>query len=260
VEHALDGKDPSTLPPAEGVEVVSGLGVKGTVHGRTVLVGKWEFLRANGVTGDPPRDFAEFGGTTVFVAVEGTPEGGFDVADELRPHAAEAARLLAGLRLVLLTGDRKATADEVAARLGITEVIADTLPADKHRVVEKLKAEGRVVAMVGDGINDAPALAAADVGIAMGTGTDVAIASAGVTLVRPDLRAVAAARDISRATVRTIRQNLALAFVYNLVAVPVAAGVFGPLGVGTLGPVWAAAAMSLSSLSVVANSLRLARR
>jgi Cu+-exporting ATPase len=259
VEYALEGKDPSTLPPAEGVEVVPGLGVKGTVFGRVVLVGKWDFLRANGVTGDPPRSLAEFGWTQVFVAVDGIAEACIEITDELRPTAAEAVRPLAGLglRLVLLTGDRKTTAEEVAARVGIPEVIGETLPADKHKAIERLKAEGRVVAMVGDGINDAPALAAADVGIAMGTGTDVAIASAGVTLVRPDLRAVAVARDISRATVRTIRQNLALAFGYNLLAVPVAAGAFGT---AALGPVWAAAAMSLSSLSVVANSLRLARR
>src|SRR5262245_50535835 len=153
VEYALEGRDPSTLPPAEGVEVVPELGVKGTVYGRTVLVGKWEFLRANGVTGDPPRNFAEFGWTQVFVAVDGTLEVCIDVTDELRPTAAEAVRSLAGfgLRVVLLTGDRRATAEEVAARVSIPEVIAETLPADKHKAIEKLKSEGRVVAMVGDG-------------------------------------------------------------------------------------------------------------
>jgi Cu+-exporting ATPase len=260
VEYVLQGT--RDLPPAEGVEVVPGLGVKGIVHGRTVLVGKADFLRASGGVADapPPGDAAEHGGhTRVLVAVDGKYEGLFEIRDELRPHAAEVLSGLRreGVRTVLLTGDRRRVAEAVASRVPFDEVIADTLPADKHKVIERLKAEGRVVAMVGDGINDAPALAAADVGIAMGTGTDVAIASAGVTLVRPDLRAVVAARDVSRATVRTIRQNLALAFVYNVLAVPVAAGVFGT---AALGPVWAAAAMSLSSLSVVANSLRLARR
>jgi Cu+-exporting ATPase len=250
------------LPAATDVRAEPGRGVSGRVNGHAVAVGTRAFLTERGVAGN----FEQFevvplqeGHTLVFAAVDGQLTRYFAVGDEVRPGAAEAVAALwqAGVRVVLLTGDRKATAEQVAARVGIPEVIAETLPVDKHMAIEKLKAEGRVVAMVGDGINDAPALAAADVGIAMGTGTDVAIASAGVTLVRPDLRAVVAARDISRATVRTIRQNLALAFVYNLVAVPVAAGVFGTTA---LGPVWAAAAMSLSSLSVVANSLRLARR
>jgi Cu+-exporting ATPase len=236
---------------------VPGRGVVVTVDGRAVAVGSQRYLAARGVEGDfGSLSFPGTPHTAVFVAVDGRLAGGFAVGDDIRATTTEAVRSLSGLRLVLLSGDRTAAAEQVAARLGVPEVIADTLPADKHKVIEKLKAEGRVVAMVGDGINDAPALAAADVGIAMGTGTDVAIAISGVTLVRPDLRAVAAARAVSRATVRTIRQNLALAFVYNLVAVPVAAGVFG---VGTLGPVWAAAAMSLSSVSVIANSLRLAR-
>ena len=157
----------------------------------------------------------------------------------------------------MLTGDSKATAEAVARRLGIDEVIAEVLPQQKHEVIGSLQAEGRIVAMAGDGVNDAPALAQAHVGIALGTGADVAIQSAGVTLVHGDLRAIARARQLSRATMRNIRQNLFLAFVYNVLAVPVAAGVLYPfLGV-LINPMWASAAMSLSSLSVVGNSLRL---
>lgn len=156
----------------------------------------------------------------------------------------------------MLTGDSLAVAERIAKEVGISEVFADQLPADKHRVIAQLKAEGRVVAMCGDGINDAPALAVADVGIAMGTGTDVAITTAGVTLVKSDLRSILTARELSLATVRTIRQNLALAFVYNALAIPIAAGVLIPFGGSLLDPIWAAAAMSLSSVSVIANSLR----
>src|SRR5262249_4272442 len=170
-------------------------------------------------------------------------------------------RVWAGkLRVILVTGDHADTARGVARVVGIEEVVADTLPAEKYAAVQKLKNEGRVVAMVGDGVNDGPALAAADVGIAVGTGTDVAVTTAGVTLVRPGLRAVAVARDLSRATTRTIRQNLGLAFAYNALAVPIAAGALVPLGGGLLSPFWAAVATGLSSLSVVLNSLRLAHR
>ena len=249
------------IPAAADVRAVPGQGAEGRVGGRRVLVGNAGLMRASGVAGGfPGADRA--GASVVLVAVDGTAAGALAVGDTVRPHAAEAVRELvwAGVRPVLLTGDRRAAAEEVARQVGIAEVIADTLPADKHAAVEQLKAGVRVVAMVGDGINDAPALAAADVGVALGTGTDVAISAAGVTLVRPDLRAVAAARALSRATVRTIRQNLVLAFAYNLLAVPVAAGVLVPFGGTLVSPVWAAAAMSLSSVSVVLNSLRLARR
>jgi P-type Cu+ transporter len=165
-----------------------------------------------------------------------------------------------GVKVVLLTGDNEMTAKAVAHRLDIPDVIAETMPVEKFAVVERMRKAGNVVAMAGDGINDAPALASADVGIALGTGTDIAISSAGVTLVRPDLRAIAAARILSRQTVKTIRQNLWLAFGYNVLAIPVAAGLLVPVGGGLITPSWAAAAMSLSSISVVLNSLRLARR
>ena len=243
------------IPAAADVHIVPGSGVRGMVNGRAVLVGNRRFLQQQGVAGELPPDAA------ILVAAGGAFLGSITLADPVRettPVAVERLRA-AGLRLVLLTGDHAATAGQVARQLGIDEVIAETLPTDKHTAIEKLKAEGRVVAMCGDGINDAPALAAADVGIAMGTGTDIAISAAGVTLVKPDLRVVAAARDLSQATLRTIRQNLYLAFGYNLVAVPVAAGLLGPFGVGLIGPVWAAAAMSLSSVSVILNSLRLGR-
>ena len=202
------------------------------------------------------------GQTVMLAAVDGRLAGLLGVADPIRASTPEAIRLLHadGLRIIMLTGDSRTTAEAVARELGIDEVIAEVLPQQKSEVVKRLQAEGRVVAMAGDGINDAPALAQADVGIAMGTGTDVAMESAGVTLVHGDLRGIARARRLSRATMRTIRQNLFLAFVYNTLCLPVAAGVLYPFFGILVSPIWASAAMSLSSLSVVGNSLRLRRQ
>jgi Cu+-exporting ATPase len=197
----------------------------------------------------------------VLVAVDGRPAGLLGVADPVKPSAPEAIRLLreAGVRVVMLTGDSRTTAQAVARALGIDEVRAEVLPAQKAEVVKQLQAAGRVVAMAGDGINDAPALAVAHVGIAMGTGTDVAIESAGITLVRGDLRGIVRARRISRATMRNIRQNLFFAFVYNSLGVPLAAGVLYPVVGLLLSPIIASAAMTFSSVSVIANALRLRR-
>src|SRR5262249_22334179 len=190
----------------------------------------------------------------MLAAVDGRLAGLFAVADPVRVSTPEAIRLLheGGMHIIMVSGDSRATAEAVARRLGIDEVKAEVLPQEKAEVVRRLQAEGRVVAVAGDGVNDAPALAQAQVGLAMGTGTDVAMESAGVTLVQGDLRAVARARRLSRATVRGIRQNLFLAFVYNVLALPLAA-------LGLVTPIWASAAMSFSSLSVVANALRLSR-
>jgi Cu+-exporting ATPase len=195
----------------------------------------------------------------MLVAVDGKLAGLLGVADPVRASTPEAIRLLHadGLRLIMLTGDSRTTAEAVARKLGIDEVIAEVLPAEKSAAVKRLQEEGRNVVMAGDGINDAPALAMADVGIAMGTGTDVAMESAGVTLIHGDLRAIARARRLSRGTMRNIRQNLFLAFVYNVLSVPVAAGVLFPFFGILIHPIWASAAMSLSSLSVVGNALRL---
>jgi Cu+-exporting ATPase len=197
----------------------------------------------------------------MLVAVDGRLAGLISAADPVRPSTPEAIRLLHedGLRLLMLTGDSRATAEAVARKLGVDEVIAEVLPQEKNEVVKRLQLDGHVVAMAGDGINDAPALAQADVGIAMGTGTDVAMESAGVTLVQGDLRGIARARRLSRATMRNIRQNLFLAFIYNVLSVPVAAGVLYPFFGILISPIWASAAMSLSSLSVVTNALRLRR-
>ena len=183
------------------------------------------------------------------------------VDDPIKPSTSEAIRRLHadGLRIVMLTGDLRATAEAVAAAVGIDEVIAEVQPEEKRNVIRRLQSEGRQVAMAGDGINDAPALAEASVGIAMGTGTDVAIESAGITLVGGDLMGTARARRLSRATMRNIRQNLFLAFVYNAVGVPVAAGVLYPLTGLLISPIWASAAMTFSSVSVIANALRLRR-
>jgi Cu+-exporting ATPase len=195
----------------------------------------------------------------MFAAIDGKAVGLLGVADPIRASTPEAIQLLHadGLRIIMLTGDNQATAHAVARKLGIDEVIAEVLPTQKGDVVRRLQSEGRVVAMAGDGINDAPALAQAQVGIAMGTGTDVAMESAGVTLVHGDLRAIARARRLSRATMRNIRQNLFLAFVYNTLGVPIAAGVLYPIVGLLISPIFASAAMSFSSLSVVGNSLRL---
>jgi Cu+-exporting ATPase len=197
----------------------------------------------------------------MFVAIDGRIAGLLGVADPIKQTTPEAiAQLHAeGLRLVMLTGDAKATANAVAAKLGLDEVIAEVLPEQKVEVVKRLQAEGRIVAMAGDGVNDAPALAQAEVGLAMGTGSDVAMESAGVTLVKGDLRGIARARRLSRATMRNIRQNLFFAFIYNALGVPIAAGVLYPAFGLLLSPMIAAAAMSLSSVSVIGNALRLGR-
>ena len=197
----------------------------------------------------------------MLAAVDGRPAGLVAVADPIKETTAEAVRILhdAGLRIVMLTGDNEKTAQAVAATLGIDDVHADALPEDKHALVEKLQGEGLKVAMAGDGINDAPALALAEVGIAMGTGTDVAMESARITLVKGDLRGIAKARRLSETTMRNIRENLFLAFVYNTAGVPIAAGILYPLIGLLLNPMIAAAAMSLSSVSVIGNALRLRR-
>jgi Cu+-exporting ATPase len=201
------------------------------------------------------------GATVVLLAVDGIVEGLLAVSDPVKDTTPEALKRLreAGLHIVMLTGDNRRSATAVAARLGIDTVEAEVLPEDKARIVQRLKAEGRVVAMAGDGINDAPALAAADVGIAMGTGTDIAMESAGITLLKGDLRGIARARHLSRATMANIRQNLFFAFVYNAAGVPIAAGVLYPFLGLTLSPILAAAAMALSSVSVIGNALRLRR-
>jgi Cu+-exporting ATPase len=254
------------LPEPRDFRAEPGRGVSGVVDGRRVVIGNAGFLEREGVAVDHPdlRDRVQrqrqFGRTVILAAVDGAPAGLLAVGDTLRPTAADAVHRLRadGLSVHLLTGDERGTALAVARQVDVDEsaVMAGVLPAEKSAKVRELKNEGHVVAMAGDGINDAPALAAADVGIALGTGTDVAIESAPVTLVRPDLMGIVRARRLSRAVGRTIRQNLWLAFLYNVLAVPVAAGLFVPVGV-TIGPVWAAAAMSLSSVSVIANSLRL---
>ena len=195
----------------------------------------------------------------ILVAIDGKPAGVIGIADAIKPTTPQALAALraAGLRIVMLTGDNATTARAVAARLGIDEVEADVLPDGKALVVQRLRAQGRVVAMAGDGVNDAPALAAADVGIAMGAGSDVALESAGITLVKGDLNGIVRARALSAATMRNIRQNLFFAFIYNAVGVPVAAGVLYPHFGLLLSPVFAAAAMALSSVSVIGNALRL---
>ena len=254
-----------TVPLAADFRAEIGRGVRGTVEGRAVTLGTPELLGEAGVDAAPlaarADELRREGQTVVFVAVGDRLAGLIGVADPVKATTPEAVRQLRaeGLDLVMVTGDNPVTAGAVAARLGIRDVVAGVLPADKRRIVAERQAAGRVVAMAGDGINDAPALAEAAVGIAMGTGTDVAMESAGVILVRGDLRAIAQARRLSRATMRNIRQNLFLAFVYNTVGVPVAAGLLYPFIGLLISPIWASAAMTLSSLSVIANALRLRR-
>lgn len=253
------------LAPAEGVEAIPGKGIAGRVAGKQVLLGTRALLEAHGVdvralTADAERLRAE-GKTVMLVALEGRAAGLVAVADPVKATTPDAIRALHadGLRIVMLTGDGRTTAEAVARRLGLDDVRAEVLPDQKADAVRRLQAEGAVVAMAGDGINDAPALAQAQVGIAMGTGTDVAIESAGVTLVRGDLTGIVRARRLSRATLRNIRQNLVFAFLYNVLGVPIAAGVLYPVFGLLLSPMLAAAAMSLSSVSVITNALRLRR-
>jgi Cu+-exporting ATPase len=244
---------------------VTGKGVAGEVDGRRVLIGTAKLLDEAGVDPTPAAAAAERlraeGRTAMLVAVDGRAAGVLAVADPIKESTPEAIRALRaeGVRLVMLTGDDRATAEAVARQLGLEEVVAGMLPDQKVAEVERLQAEGRFVAMAGDGINDAPALARAQVGVAMGTGADVAIESAGVTLVRGDLSGIVRARRLSRATMRNIRQNLGWAFVYNAAGVPIAAGLLYPWTGWLLSPMLAAAAMSLSSVSVIGNSLRLRR-
>jgi len=246
-------------------EALHGKGVKGTVDGRVVALGNKALLADLGIDAADLSTRAEElrrdGQIVVFVTVDGRPAGLVGVADPIKDSTPEAMRVLheEGMRIVMLTGDSRTTAEAVARKLGIDEVVAEVLPDQKAAVIKRLQGEGRIVAMAGDGINDAPALAQAQVGIAMGTGTDVAMESAGVTLVKGDLRAIARARRISRQTMANIKQNLFFAFVYNAVGVPIAAGALYPIFGLLLSPMIAAAAMSLSSVSVVGNALRLRR-
>jgi Cu+-exporting ATPase len=258
------------LAPASDFDAPTGKGVTGWVEGRRLHIGNRRYLGEVGI--DMASDaggalvaeadrLRQDGATVVFVAVDGLAAGAVAVADPIKVTTPRALAALkeAGIRVVMLTGDNATTARAVAAKLGIAEVEAEVLPEDKSRVVERLRREGRVVAMAGDGVNDAPALAAADVGVAMGTGTDVAMQSAGVTLVKGDLNGIARAQRLSAATMANIRQNLFFAFIYNAAGVPIAAGVLYPVFGLLLSPVIAAAAMAASSVSVIANALRLNR-
>ncbi|HET9833828.1 MAG TPA: HAD-IC family P-type ATPase, partial [Vicinamibacterales bacterium] len=236
----------------------AGKGVSGLVDGHAVDVGTASFL---GDVGRPfqSRRAVHDASTALFVAVDGRAAGVITVADAIRATTPEAVAMLKadGLRLVMLTGDSRATAQAIASQLGIDDVRAEVLPADKRNIIAELQRAGHLVAMAGDGVNDAPALAQATVGIAMGTGVDIAMESAGVTLVRGDLRGIVRARRLSRATLANIRQNLFLAFIYNAIGVPLAAGILYPFVGFLISPIWASAAMTLSSVSVIANALRL---
>jgi Cu+-exporting ATPase len=277
------------LSNPENFRALTGQGVVGRVEGRDVAVGNERLLEELRITtahravapplsrpGDPVLSAAEGAGqggdflrladelrrdgqTVIYIVVDGKPAGLLGIADPIKPSTLEAIRSLheEGVRIVMLTGDSRQTAEAVARQLGIDEFEADLLPERKLEIVKRLQAEGYVVAMAGDGINDAPALAQANVGIAMGTGTDVAMEAGGITLVKGDLRGLVRARRLSRAALRIIRQNLFFAFVYNSLGVPIAAGVLYPFFGILLSPIIAAAAMSFSSVSVISNSLRL---
>jgi heavy metal translocating P-type ATPase len=252
-----------TVPPVADFDSPLGKGALGTVDGKAIVLGNAAFLKENGVDASALAGRADKlrhdGATAIYIGVDAAAGGIFAIADPVKTTTAQALKALHadGVRIVMLTGDNKTTADAVAQKLGIDEVQADVLPHQKSVVVSRLKAEGRVVAMAGDGVNDAPALAAADVGIAMGSGTDVAIESAGVTLLKGDLLGIVKARRLSEATMTNIRQNLIFAFIYNAAGIPVAAGLLYPAFGLLLSPVIAAAAMALSSVSVIGNALRL---
>jgi Cu+-exporting ATPase len=279
-EAIVRGARDRGLPPAEAFEAISGGGIRARVEGREVLVGSQRFLSESSVPGDGlvagSEDLAHEGKTPIFAAVDGQAAGLVGVADVVRDESREAVGRLhsLGLEVAMLTGDNRRTAEAVARELGIDRVVAEVRPEDKAAEVERLQAGGKRVGMVGDGINDAPALAQADVGIAIGTGTDIAVEAADLTLISGDVRGVARAIDLSKATVRNIKQNLFWAFAYNVALIPVAAGILYPLFAGGsvpwvlspvlgeygfLNPVLAAVAMALSSVTVVSNALRMRR-
>jgi P-type Cu+ transporter len=275
VAGALEGEHHPSIPSSarRGGELgearefrsIPGEGVTGEVEGKSVALGNqrlFERLKIDvGALAAKAGELRGAGQTVVFVAVDGVACGLLAVTDPIKPSAPEALRALQqdGIRVVMLTGDTRRTAMAVARELGIDEVEGEVLPEAKGKVIQRLQAEGRVVAMAGDGVNDAPSLALAQVGIAMGTGTDVAIESAGITLLKGDLRGIVRARRLSKATMRNIRQNLFFALVYNSLGVPLAAGVLYPLLGVLLSPMVAAAAMTFSSVSVISNALRLRR-
>jgi Cu+-exporting ATPase len=250
-----------SLSQPQDFKNIPGKGITGTVDGREVAVGNAALMAELGAVVPANAEFHDANsiGATLYVAIDGKFIRTLSVADPLKPTTANAVRTIKdqGIRLVMLTGDNRATAANLAQALGIDEFEAEVLPEGKLEIIRKLQGQGRVVAMAGDGINDAPALAQADVGIAMGTGTDVAMESGGITLVKGDLIGILRARNLSRATMRNIRQNLFFAFVYNAIGVPIAAGVLYPFFGLLLSPIFAAAAMSFSSVSVITNALRL---
>ncbi|WP_256460583.1 heavy metal translocating P-type ATPase [Bradyrhizobium ontarionense] len=261
VRHATERK--LKLGDVTGFDAPTGKGARGTVDGKSIVLGTATYLASLGIITDTlgveSKKLRSEGATVITMAIDGKPAALFAIADPIKASTPEALKALAadGIKVIMLTGDNRTTATAVARRIGITEVEAEVLPDQKSAVVARLRASGKVVAMAGDGVNDAPALAAADVGIAMGTGTDVAMESAGITLLQGDLGGIARARKLSAATMRNIRQNLFFAFIYNAAGIPIAAGILYPVFGILLSPIIAAAAMSLSSVSVVGNALRL---
>ncbi|MGJ5196775.1 heavy metal translocating P-type ATPase [Bradyrhizobium sp. HKCCYLRH1030] len=261
VRHAAERN--IKLADVKNFDAPTGKGARGEVDGKAIVLGNATYLASLGIITDTlgveSKRLREEGATVITMAVDGKPSALFAVADPVKASTPEALKALAadGIKVIMLTGDNRTTATAVARRIGITEVEAEVLPEQKSAVVARLRASGKIVAMAGDGVNDAPALAAADVGIAMGTGTDVAMESAGITLLQGDLGGIARARKLSAATMRNIRQNLFFAFIYNAAGIPIAAGILYPLFGILLSPIIAAAAMSLSSVSVVGNALRL---
>jgi Cu+-exporting ATPase len=251
------------LREVEEFQSPTGRGATGKVDGKTIVVGNANLLTSAGIEtrslDQQSERLRQDGATVIYIAVDAKLAGLVAVADPIKPSAPGALKALAaeGIKVMMLTGDVKTTANAVARKLGISEVEADVLPDQKSAVISRLQKAGRIVAMAGDGVNDAPALAAADVGIAMGTGTDVAIASADITLLRGDMEGIVRSRRLSQATMRNIRQNLFFAFLYNAAGIPIAAGILYPAFGILLSPVIAAAAMALSSVSVVGNALRL---
>jgi len=267
VKTALDrkpGREPNADKPVD-FESVAGLGSRARVGESKIVIGSRKFIESEGIDTDrlePSAAMLETSGKTcVFVTKDGKPAGIIALADTIRPSAPGSVSLLKkmGLEVMMLTGDRRQTAETIARQVGIERVLFEVLPGDKAGEIRRLQSEGRVTAMVGDGINDAPALAAADVGIAIGAGTDIAIEASDITLMRDDLIQVASAMELSSLTMRIIKQNLFWAFFYNSVGIPVAAGVLYPFFGVLLNPMFAAAAMAMSSVSVVSNALRLRR-